>query len=134
MSIYIYLYAQSTNKISLFFIYIFLCSNQKLYHLGIKLKNRKCDYYYDQSQTFAQRSKQCVNNWSTVDMAPGGKWIIIIMAEMNAVLLKAYWHKPYQLIFNFIYIIFLIKHFFILILMFSVSKQKKVTFQFMLFF
>lgn len=134
MSIYIYLYAQSTNKISLFFIYIFLCSNQKLYQLGIKLKNRKCDYYYDQSQTFAQRSKQCVNNWSTVDMAPGGKWIIIIMAEMNAVLLKAYWHKPYQLIFNFIYIIFLIKHFFILILMFSVSKQKKVTFQFMLFF
>lgn len=134
MSIYIYLYAQSTNKISLFFIYIFLCSNQKLYHLGIKLKNRKCDYYYDQSQTFAQRSKQCVNNWSTVDMAPGGKWIIIIMAEMNAVLLKAYWHKPYQLIFNFIYIIFLIKHFFTLILMFSVSKQKIVTFQFMLFF
>lgn len=134
MSIYIYLYAQSTNKISLFFIYIFLCSNQKLYHLEIKFKNRKCDYYYDQSQTFAQRSKQCVNNWSTVDMAPGGKWIIIIMAEMNAVLLKAYWHKPYQLIFNFIYIIFLIKHFFILILMFSVSKQKNVTFQFMLFF
>lgn len=133
MSIYIYLYAQSTNKISLFFIYIFLCSNQKLYHLGIKFKNRKCDYYY-QSQTFAQRSKQCVNNWSTVDMAPGGKWIIIIMAEMNAVLLKAYWHKPYQLIFNFIYIFFLIKHFFILILMFSVSKQKIVTFQFMLFF
>lgn len=111
MSIYIYLYAQSTNKISLFFIYIFLCSNQKLYHLGIKLKNRKCDYYCDQSQTFAQRSKQCVNNWSTVDMAPGGKWIIIIMAEMNAVLLKAYWHKPYQLIFNFIYIIFFNKTF-----------------------
>lgn len=131
----IYLFICTINKQNItLFIYIFLCSNQKLYHLGIKLKNRKCDYYYDQSQTFAQRSKQCVNNWSTVDMAPGGKWIIIIMAEMNAVLLKAYWHKPYQLIFNFIYIIFLIKHFFTLILMFSVSKQKNVTFQFMLFF
>lgn len=108
----IYLFICTINKQNItLFIYIFLCSNQKLYHLGIKLKNRKCDYYYDQSQTFAQRSKQCVNNWSTVDMAPGGKWIIIIMAEMNAVLLKAYWHKPYQLIFNFIYIIFFNKTF-----------------------